>query len=112
MATNLIAGQLATMQQGAEYVGNTVTQARGILTTTNETVNSLMQGWASNAATQFRGIMTQWDQDMANVIAALQRIQEQLDNTRASYNTQQAEELNLTGDFAKTLSGSAPAVPA
>jgi uncharacterized protein YukE len=106
-----IQGQITQMQKGSTAVGTAIANTKTILLATDEAVTSLMTGWASDAAGQFNTIMKRWDQDMVNVIASLERIQAELDNTTFTYNKQQFEEMGLTGDFAKTIEGLTPVVP-
>ncbi|WP_035839331.1 WXG100 family type VII secretion target [Kitasatospora azatica] len=110
-AGNVKRGDPAVMAQGAQIINGKIGEVKTILVATNEAVTSLSGGWASDAAQQFSTIMGQWDQDMVNVIASLERIEAQLTHTKFHYDKQQYEAMNLTSDFKKTLSGLTPIVP-
>lgn len=107
----LLRGDTVKMAQGASIINGKISEVKTILLATNEAVTSLSQGWASDAASQFNGIMQQWDQDMVNVIASLERIEAQLTHTKFTYDSQQYQEMGLTSDLAKTLSGLTPQIP-
>ena len=109
--TGLLRGDTNKMAQGAAIINGKISEVKTILLATNEAVTSLSQGWASDAADQFGSIMLQWDQDMVNVIASLEKIEAQLTHTKFSYDTQQYQEMGLTSDLAKTLSGLTPNIP-
>ena len=104
-------GDPAVMAQGAQVINGKIGEVKTILVATNEAVTSLSGGWTSDAASQFNTIMQQWDQDMVNVIASLERIESQLTNTKFHYDKQQYEAMGLTSDFSRTLSGMTPVVP-
>ncbi|QMU77936.1 WXG100 family type VII secretion target [Streptacidiphilus sp. PB12-B1b] len=108
---SVLRGDPAVMAQGAQIINGKIGEVKTILVATNEAVTSLSGGWTSDAASAFTNIMGQWDQDMVNVIAALERIEAQLTQTKFSYDKQQYEAIGLTSDFARTLSGLTPQIP-
>lgn len=103
-------GDTHIMLQGADIIHGKISEVQTILVAVNEAVNSLSTHWDSDARLQFQSAMGEWDQDMVNVVGNLEEIEATLRQTKFTYDKQQYEAMNLSSDFARTLSGLTPSL--
>jgi WXG100 family type VII secretion target len=84
MATGASA-QIPAMAQAATQVEEASRALAGIRSRVAGTVANTQSGYQSEAATVFRSVMEQWDQDFSKIVAGLDRIHGALTGTHRAY---------------------------
>ena len=77
--------QMAAMAQAATQVEEAGRTLAGIRSRVSGTVAATQSGYQSEAATVFRTVMEQWDQDFTKIVAGLDRIRDALSATTRAY---------------------------
>ena len=84
-ASQHTSAQTHAMAQAAFHVGNAHDAITGVKNQVATTVAGTSTAYVSEAATMFRGVMEQWDQDFNTILAGLRTMGEKLTGTSQQY---------------------------
>jgi uncharacterized protein YukE len=84
-ATQRTAAQTQAMAEAAFHVGSAHDSITGLKNQAAATVAGTSAGYVSEAATLFRNVMEQWDQDFNTILGGLRTMGENLTGTAQHY---------------------------
>lgn len=104
-ASQHTSAQTAAMAKAAFHVGNAHEAITGVKNQVASTVAGTSTAYVSEAATLFRSVMEQWDQDFNTILAGLRTIGEKLTGTAQHYSGAMDHDHQSANQIAATLNG-------
>ena len=104
-ASQHTSAQTTAMAQAAFHVGNTHDAITGLKNQAASTVAGTTTGYVSEAATLFRSVMEQWDQDFNTILAGLRTMGEKLTGTAHRYGGAMDHDRQSANEIAALLNG-------
>lgn len=104
-ASQHTSAQTHAMAQAAFHVGNAHDTITGLKNQAASTVAGTSTGYVSEAATLFRSVMEQWDQDFNTILGGLRTMGEKLTGTAQRYGGAQEHDHHSANQIAALLNG-------
>lgn len=104
-ASQHTSAQTHAMAQAAFHVGNAHDAITGVKNQVVSTVAATSTGYVSEAATMFRNVMEQWDQDFTTILEALRTMGEKLTGTSQHYGGAMDVDVQSANQIAAALNG-------
>lgn len=108
-ASQHTSAQTHAMAQAAFHVGNAHEAITGLKNQAASTVAGTSAAYVSEAATLFRNVMEQWDQDFNTILGGLRAMGEKLTGTAQHYGGAMDSDHQSANQIAALLNGSGPA---
>lgn len=106
-ASQHTSAQTHAMAQAAFHVANAHDAITGVKNQVASTVAGTSTGYVSEAATLFRNVMEQWDQDFTTILEALRTMGEKLTGTAQHYGGAMEHDHHSANQIAAVLNGPA-----